>query len=136
MIRVKKIFSRDKVLAHIDDKSIRPSEFLNHSYDEIVDILKKETTEFVRKRSEELRFREHREYLQKTMHSVKRSIKDFAKEKGPQYIGAFTEMNAEHRHYFTRRWYNQHVFGLTSWRNSNRITYPTLRIGLYNLKEE
>jgi capsule biosynthesis phosphatase len=27
---------------YIDDKSIRPSEFLNHSYDEIVDILKKE----------------------------------------------------------------------------------------------
>ena len=27
---------------YIDDKSIRPSEFLSHSYDEIVDILKKE----------------------------------------------------------------------------------------------
>lgn len=27
---------------YIDDKSIRPSEFLNNSYDEIVDILKKE----------------------------------------------------------------------------------------------
>ena len=27
---------------YIDDKSIRPSEFLNHSYDEIVDILTKE----------------------------------------------------------------------------------------------
>ena len=27
---------------YIDDKSIRPSEFLNHSYDEIVHILKKE----------------------------------------------------------------------------------------------
>jgi len=30
---------------YIDDKSIRPSEFLNHSYDEIVDILKKEKGE-------------------------------------------------------------------------------------------
>lgn len=27
---------------YIDDKSIRPSEFLNNSYDEIIDILKKE----------------------------------------------------------------------------------------------
>jgi hypothetical protein len=105
-------------------------------YNSIFDILKKETTEFVRKRSEELRFREHRNYLQRSMESVKRSIRDFAKEKGPEYIGAFREVNINNNNYYQRRWYNQHVFGLTSWRNSNRITYPTLRIGLYNLKEE
>jgi hypothetical protein len=105
-------------------------------YNEVFDTLKKETTEFVLRRSKDLKFREHREYLQKTIQSVKRSIRDFATEKGPQYIGAFTEMTAEHRHYFTRRWYNEHVFGITSWRSSNRIAYPTLRIGLYNLKEE
>jgi len=105
-------------------------------YKRVFDILQEETIEFVLKRSKELKFKEHREYLQKSMQTVRRNIKDFAKERGPEYIGAFNDLVLGGNHYFQRRWYNQHVFGITSWRNSNRITYPTLRVQLYNLKEE
>jgi hypothetical protein len=99
--------------------------------DDTLKLIETETKEFIKKKIEEYRFEEKRKYSIESMTLVKRRINAVARAKGPMYIGALQSFDK----WTYRRLFETKILGLNgSWRCLRSITFPTVRIPLYNMK--
>ena len=128
---LKKIFSSARRNPEIK-KGIQEFKESLSTYKELIKQLKKETEEFLINRMKEIKFKQNRTYLIKTMDNVKFGVRRFAKSMGPQYVGAL--IPGVNGNFWMRRRFNTEIFGLRGWRSTyNHINYPSFRISMNSI---
>ena len=98
------------------------SEYVN-----LLKVIGKETRDFVHKRAEELRIKEHKNYYFSTRTAIKNACKEIAKDMGNKYVSA---INVRKRRGYNVTILEEEMFGKRTWSTGYRREHPRIFVNV------